>query len=568
MTNAAILARVSTTRQAEEGLSMDDQVRRGRELADRNGWAVHDRHVFREGISGAAKSRPVIDAVLEAAERGEFTVLIARHVDRIGRSARDTLAIFDRLDAAGVEIYGDAGQRYSKDDPGAEFTRTVLIAAAEYERSMISERVARMTPGKRARGSYNGGPRPYGYDYGDGGLVVNEAEAEIVRRIFREYNEGVGVKEIARRLNDEGKRGPLGGSWTATRVGDRLDLPLYAGIVGGGAQGRHKAIIDAETWKRTCDLRSASRERHGKAIAGRRSNTHLLGNGLLRCECGASFYPRKDTRSARDTYRCRGRDERSTDCDMPPIPRRSVDDAVRAFIASEVLSPGMARGEIEAEAKKAAKDATKVATAAEREATKIAQKLDKGRRSMLDDDPPFSSAEWKALRAELEAELTDAKRRAADAKKLANDLRNPSVDLVAAVDAIRQAARAEAPDGATLAAQRAAIERIFECFEVIAAPAEDTEDATEIEDPAVAALVAQQAADNDEETAKIPTFTFKVRQRPLMQAWIVPVPRPEIAERFGGIPLDSLREIGPGTVSQKDRKGLPYRTFGCIALSL
>ena len=74
---------------------------------------------------------------------------------------------------------------------------------------------------KAREGRYLGGPKPFGYDYGDepGALVVNEDEAAVVRRIFRDFNAGTSQRQIARDLNAEriphsGKRQRI----TATRI--------------------------------------------------------------------------------------------------------------------------------------------------------------------------------------------------------------------------------------------------------------------------------------------------------------------------------------------------------------
>jgi len=560
MTRAAFYIRVSSVRQVEEGHSLGEQEARCRSYIEARDWTLDERHTFTErGVSGGKSSRPALDAMREAAEGGEFDKLVGADLDRIGRSALDTLKLLDRLDALGIEPLDTNGRSYAASDAGAKMTRGVIALAAQYERDMLAERVRRATPGKRARGSYNGGPRPCGYEFVDGGgLTIVASEAEVVRRIFREYNAGRALRAIARDLNTEGFRGPLGGSWSEGRVADRLDLSLYAGIVGGGERGRHEPIIDAETWARTRALRGASAEREGKRKGGRRSSTHLLGNGLLTCGCGASFYPRKDTRSNRDTYRCRGRDERLTDCDMPPLPRSAVDAAVRNYIAGHVLSPGMAEGELEAEAKKAARDATKQAEVAEREASKIEKRLFNGRKSMLDDEPPFTPSEWRKLKADLEGELRVARERAAEAKRITAALRAPSADLLGAVEAIRQAAADEAADAKTLAAQRAAIERIFTRFEVIASSVEDAP--APPADPVVADLVAQQAHVAGQAVEDVPEFEFKPKRgRPAMRVAIVPIPRPEVADRFGAIPLDSLPELGPTATSQNIRNGSPWR---------
>ena len=508
---------------------------------------------FPVGVEVAKAKRPALDALMAAVSEGELASVVTPKIDRLGRNARHNLDLFERFDAAEVTLYSPDGRDHTD-----KFIRTVESAIAERERENVSERVKAVTPAKRARGSYNGGPRPYGYEFEEaGGLVPREAEAEIIRRLFRDFNDGQSLRGIARALNSEGVRGPLGGAWSQGRIAERLDMPLYAGFVGGGAQGRHEALIDAATWQRTRDLRQATTQRVGKGAdgrvkGGRRSNTHLLGNGLLRCQCGATFYPRKDTRSGRDTYRCRGRDDHATDCNMPPLPRAAVDSAVRQYVAGHVLSPGMAAGEVEREAKAAAKDA---ASAAEREASKLSAKLDNGRRRMLDDDPPFKPTEWREFKATLEAELTDARARATEAKRIAEAIKRPSGDLLTAVESIRQAAADEATDARSLARQRAAISRIFECFEAVGVPAEDEArplSATE------ANLVATQAAELQpfEDT---PEFTVKARQREAMRLVLAPIPRPEIAARLGAFPLDSLRELLGKDEMQSVRHGLPVR---------
>jgi len=315
------------------------------------------------------------------------------------------------------------------------------------------------------------------------------------------------------------------------------------------------------------------------------------------------MYPRKDTRSGRDTYRCRGRDDRTTDCTMPPLPRAEIDGRVRDYIAGQVLSPGMAEGEISREAEIAAKEAAKVAAAAEREVTKIDGEIRNGKRRMLEDEPPFGPTEWREFKAELEAQRTTAAAKAAHYRQVAQDLKRPSGDLTAAVEAIRSAAAQEAAaDTPTLAAQQVAIGRLFECFEVLTGPVDvpvaDVDDDANRQlaeavvehdrarrtankgkpaipprkhkypreyvtvtsppfdvDDAVAALAevrdhhAREVPEPD-----VPPFKVKARGHDERLIYLLPMPRPEVAERFGATPLDSLRELDLSV-----RKGLPLR---------
>src|SRR5207244_408794 len=108
----------------------------------------------------------------------------------------------------------------------------VLLSVAELERQLIRRRTSK---GRRRRvegGKWNGGYAPYGYDYAPakGKLCINEAEAEVVRRIYRLYSGGVSMHETARQLNTEGvptKRGGKG--WWRVQLWWLLKNPAYKG---------------------------------------------------------------------------------------------------------------------------------------------------------------------------------------------------------------------------------------------------------------------------------------------------------------------------------------------------
>jgi site-specific DNA recombinase len=526
---AAIYVRVSSARQVEDGLSLDVQERQCRDFAERQGWELREGDVYVEaGVSGGRASRPALDALMAAVDAGEVQAVVTPRVDRLGRNARHNLELFERFDAAKVVIHSPDGRTHAD-----KFVRTIESAVAERERELISERVTAITPAKRARGSYNGGPRPYGYDFAeDGGLVINSTEANILRRLFREYLAGKSLRGIARDLNLESVRGPLGGTWSQGRVADRLDMPLYAGFVGGGAEGRHEPLIDLDTWRRTRELRDAGShelDTLNRRKAGRRPNTHLLAGGHLRCRCGASMYPRKDTRSGRDTYRCRGRDERTTTCDMPPLPASEVDAAVREYIASVVFSPGLATGELAGEAKRAAKAARRVAAEAEREVRKQEDRLKRLRIEFL--DGVFTRAEYEDTRADLEAAMASAREWAAESRRVAEELGDPSPGLLEAVEGLRSAALGVPSTPEALATQRAVLARLFERFEVATGPAEMEPD------------------------TGVPHFEFKPARRDALRVVIFPEPHPHVLELFPGAadPLDGLTQL------QSVREGLPWR---------
>lgn len=133
---AAIYLRVSTSEQ-----TTDNQRRVLEEVAERRGWPIVA--VFEDaGVSGAKgrDKRPGFDALLKAAARRRFDVLMVWSMDRLGRSAATAATTLDELTALGIGIYCD---KESVDATTAHGKAMLQMAAvfAELEREMIKGRV-------------------------------------------------------------------------------------------------------------------------------------------------------------------------------------------------------------------------------------------------------------------------------------------------------------------------------------------------------------------------------------------------------------------------------------------
>ncbi len=250
----AIYARYSSDLQS--ATSADDQIRVCRERADREGWDVVD--VFSDlAISGASNRRPGMSQMLSAAQRGAFEIVLSEALDRIARDQEDVAGIFKRLRFADVRLETLSEGTVSELHIGMTGTMSALFL------TQLGQKIRRGQSGAAARGSIPGG-RSYGYDVvrklddkGEpvkGLRVINPDQAEVVRRIFREYAAGVGPKAIAKGLNRDGFPSPFGGEWRAsTIVGNRarmsgiLHNPIYAGRL---VYNRVRMVRDPETRKR------------------------------------------------------------------------------------------------------------------------------------------------------------------------------------------------------------------------------------------------------------------------------------------------------------------------------
>ena len=172
--------RVSTSRQAEEGESLDVQQRTIAGYALMHGLDV-DRMFIERGVSGSVpvSERAEGGALLSLLKSGD--VVITPKLDRMFRSALDALDVLAKLKARNVSLHmidlgGDVtGNGISK------LVFTILSAVAEAERDRIRERVTQVKRDQRQRNRYLGGIVPFGFRVGeDGALVPEDGEQEVI----------------------------------------------------------------------------------------------------------------------------------------------------------------------------------------------------------------------------------------------------------------------------------------------------------------------------------------------------------------------------------------------------
>ena len=172
--------RVSTTRQADEGESLDVQQRTMAGYVLMHGLTL-DRVFFERGVSGSVPlvNRPQGAALLALAKSGD--VIVTPRLDRLFRSALDALEVLGRLKARGIALHMiDLGGDVT-DNGISKLVFTILSAVAEAERDRIRERVSTMKADQRSRGRYLGGKVPFGFTAGaDGALHPNPQQQSAI----------------------------------------------------------------------------------------------------------------------------------------------------------------------------------------------------------------------------------------------------------------------------------------------------------------------------------------------------------------------------------------------------
>lgn len=307
-----------------------------------------------EGISGTGiKKRIGFQSMVEDALDGKIDLIVTKSVSRFARNTVDSLTTIRKLKDHGVECYFEKENIWTFDGKG-ELLITIMSSLAQEESRSISENC---TWGQRKRFADGKVTVPFnrflGYDRGPNGeLVLNEKEAETVKRIYRMFLQGMTYNGIAKKLAADGIKTPGGkNNWSISTVRSILSNEKYKGDallqksytvdyltkktkVNEGeipqyyVEGDHEAIIPPETF----DMVQREMENRGKGKKYH-SGVHQFSSKIRCGECG-SFYGSKVWHS-NDKYRkviwhCNHKYDHGEKCRTPAL----TDDEVKAAFLS------------------------------------------------------------------------------------------------------------------------------------------------------------------------------------------------------------------------------------------
>lgn len=307
---AALYIRVSTEDQAIYGFSLPAQLSLLTEYCNRNNIDVYDTYID-EGISGQKENRPQFQRVIKDAEKRLFNIILVHKFDRFARKVELSQRIKNHLAECNVTLISITEPL--EDSPMGFFVGGLHDLMSEYFVRNLSVEVKKGMVQRASKGMYNGRV-PYGYRIENGNLIIKEDEAEVIRKVFELYIDGMGKQAIASWLREH-KIYYNNREWGYSDVDRALRCQKYIGNIyfsGEVYPGNHESIIDLKTW----DIAQKTRDRKFRKKPDSTADNFLL-LGLLKCGyCGRTMRTkkRKMKNGVKWYYMCNGNDRLKSLC--------------------------------------------------------------------------------------------------------------------------------------------------------------------------------------------------------------------------------------------------------------
>ncbi|WP_228235888.1 recombinase family protein [Allomuricauda sp. M10] len=327
-----IYCRISVDRENEK--SIKEQQLLGQEFAKKNGFQFKD--YIDKGISGGGDptKRPAFSEMLADIESGKIKALFVWNLDRTAREEATWFNLANLIVEKDITLYED-GKLLDLSDPSTYFTAGIMSQMNALYRRTTSKKIKAVLDRNAKEGKVHGRIHPFGYTKDENGyLVIDEQEAEIVKKVYQMSLNGIGSSTIRNWLvenNIPTRYNKMEGTltvtdkytgvkktiqkkditWSDKTVQDMLRNPIYKGKRKWGEKFYDcPAIFDASYWQKVNDHLPKNRLNSGKKV----DHEYLL-KGLLICgKCGRNLYGRKRADKKDNVYICSSRRYKELNC--------------------------------------------------------------------------------------------------------------------------------------------------------------------------------------------------------------------------------------------------------------
>ena len=311
MKTAAAYIRVSDERQDE--YSPDSQLKLIKNFAQSNGFAISEEYIFYDdGISAkSVKKRTEFNKMIALSKEKScpFEAILVWKFSRFARNQEESIVYKNLLRKNNIQVISISEP--INDSPFGELIERIIEWMDEYYLINLSTEVKRGMLEKASRGEAMCVP-PIGYDLVDKKYVPNN-QADYVQKIFKDYLNGISMRQIAIKYTAAGLATRNGNPLETRTIQYMLNNPLYTGKIRWStgdkvfsksrkfddpsiliANGKHEPIIDTETWNAVQKKLKEQKQMYGRYQRNGQPHEWML-KGLLRCSsCGATLVKSKD----------------------------------------------------------------------------------------------------------------------------------------------------------------------------------------------------------------------------------------------------------------------------------
>ena len=357
---------IYTRKSSDEGLEQDfNSLDAQRESAEsyitsmkHEGWVCRPTRYDDGGFTGGNLERPAVQQLMADIEAGLIDCVVVYKVDRLSRSLLDFSRMMQVFEQHGVSFVS-VTQQFNTTHSMGRLTLNILLSFAQFEREIISERTRDKIAAAKRKGMWGGGRPILGYDIerrpGGNRLIINEAEAQQVRRVFDLYLECGSIMQTLRRLDTLGWTNKVWTTRAGKAMGGRrfdkstlfhlLTNVAYLGKVthkGDIFDGQHEAIVEQVVFDQVGLMLKANRTVEGR---GNRNQYGALLKGIMRCKpCDCAMihhYASKQTKSGTERryryYVCTHAQKRGwSECPSPSLPAADME----RFVIDQIRSLG------------------------------------------------------------------------------------------------------------------------------------------------------------------------------------------------------------------------------------
>ena len=338
-----------------------------KQIKENPDWEFVDLYAD-EGISGTSmKKRISFLRMIEDARNGKIDLILTKSLSRFARNTVDCLSVIQELRLINVEVFFEK-ENLSSMDSKVDFMLTIFSSIAQEEARNISENVKWGIRKRYKEGTIRiNTSRFLGYDKDNNGkIIINEAEAKIVKMIFNLYISGLSYKEISNHLKENNiKNGRGVVVWQPANIMNILKNEKYCGdvllqkrvtvdylshksVINTGQapqyyiQNNHEPIIQKELF----DIVQQTMKNRSNATSSSRYGNVFPLSGIVHCGCcnrvlNRNYYNYK-TPSQRVVLTCKNTSKERIECDNKPIDNDTLEMVcAHALENLNMTNPGM-----------------------------------------------------------------------------------------------------------------------------------------------------------------------------------------------------------------------------------